>query len=329
MSLLGCVVPKLFRSRFSPELLVQDMKLNRRKVHWIIRQKLKGASSKEIARDMKVSRRRIEQIWKYFQENRREPIIGDGVGRPRKSYDETEASIVKDAYQQFRFGARMLEVVIKKVYKTKIPHNRIHMYLLSQGLSVQDPKKQKRRKWVRYEREHSMSAGHIDWLEDDQTGLKVCVILDDASRKILAGGEFPSINTENSIHVIDQLVENYWWLCPMRELIMDHGSEFGAHRIHEDGSWDGNFKQHLEKYGIKPILARVKHPQTNGKLERWFQEYRRHRSAFSSFDEFIEWYNNRPHGSLDFERLETPEQAFRRKMPLEAYFGMGHKLFGL
>ena len=154
---------------------------------------------------MKVSRRRIEQIWKYFQENRREPIIGDGVGRPRKSYDETEASIVKDAYQQFRFGARMLEVVIKKVYKTKIPHNRIHMYLLSQGLSVQDPKKQKRRKWVRYEREHSMSAGHIDWLEDDQTGLKVCVILDDASRKILAGGEFPTINTGNSIHVIDQL----------------------------------------------------------------------------------------------------------------------------
>ena len=103
---------------FGSQTLVQDMKLNRRKVHWIIRQKLKGASSKEIARDMKVSRSRIEQIWKYFQENGREPIIGDGVGRPRKSYDKTEASIVKDAYRQFRFGARMLEVVIKNVYKT-------------------------------------------------------------------------------------------------------------------------------------------------------------------------------------------------------------------
>jgi putative transposase len=30
--------------------------------------------------------------------------------------------------------------------------------------------------------------------------------------------------------VIDQLVEKYWWLCPMRELILDHCSEFGAHR---------------------------------------------------------------------------------------------------
>ena len=329
MRRLICVVPKLFRSQFSPELQIQAMKLNRRKVHWIIRQKQKGVSSKEIARDMKVSRRRVEQIWKYFQDEGHEPIIGESVGRPRKFFDEKEALVVKEAYLQFKFGARMLEVVIKKVYKLKIPHNRIHMYLLSRGLSAQDPKKQKRRKWVRYEREHSMSAGHIDWHENNLTGLKVCVILDDASRKILAGGEFTSINTENSIHVIDQLVHDYWWLCPMRELIMDHGSEFGAHRIDEDGNWNGIFKQHLEKYSIKPILARVNHPQTNGKLERWFQEYERHRSAFNSFDMFIEWYNNRPHGSLDFERLETPEQAFRRKMPLEAYFGIGYRLFGL
>ena len=115
----------------------------------------------------------------------------------------------------------------------------------------------------------------------------------------------------------------------MRELIMDRGAEFGAHRVHEDGKWDGDFKQHLERHGIKPILAKVKHPQTNGKLERWFGEYQRHRLAFSSFGEFVEWYNNRPHGSLDFERLETPEQAFRRKMRLEMYFAIGHRLFGL
>lgn len=64
----------------------------------------------------------------------------------------------------------------------------------------------------------------------------------------------------------------------------DHGSELGAHRVREDGKWDSNFKQQLEKHGIKPILISVKHPQTNGKLERFFGEYKRHRHAFSSID---------------------------------------------
>jgi hypothetical protein len=32
-------------------------------------------------------------------------------------------------------------------------------------------------------------------------------------------------------------------------------------------------------------------------------EYKRHRHAFLSFEEFIEWYNNRPDGSLEFEKV--------------------------
>jgi len=96
----------------------------------------------------------------------------------------------------------------------------------------------------------------------------------------------------------------------MIELIMDHVSEFGDHRVREDDRWDGQFKQHLEKYGIKPILARVMHPQTNGKLEKWFDAYRRFRSEFSSFGEFIEGYNDK---GLDFDKLETPKTGFHEE----------------
>jgi putative transposase len=125
------------------------------------------------------------------------------------------------------------------------------------------------------------------------------------------------------------MVWNYWWLCPMRELIMDHGTEFGGNRILENGNSNSRFRKHLKGLGIKPIMARVKHPQTNGKLEKWFDTYRRFRKDFDFLREFIEWYNDRPHGSLDFNRLETPNQAFMRKMPQEAFFGIGHRLFGL
>ena len=97
--------------------------------------------------------------------------------------------------------------------------------------------------------------------------------------------------------VIDQMVEKYGIIYTLRELIMDHGSEFGAHRRDENGNWDSKFKKHIVNLGIKPILARVKHPQTNGKLKKWFYTYQRFRKFFSSFDEFIDWYNNRPPGS--------------------------------
>ena len=185
------------------------MKLNQAKIRWIIRQKRKGVATKDIARDMLLSTRRVQQILKVYRETGKEPSIGEKLGRPAKPYNEDEARIVKDAHQRYRFGARMLEPVIRKQYKIRISHNRIHMYLKAQGLAQENQKKQKRRKWVRYEREHGLSAGHIDWHEVDGNGIKACVILDDASRMVLAGGEFKAINTENSKLVIDQLVEKY------------------------------------------------------------------------------------------------------------------------
>jgi transposase InsO family protein len=305
------------------------VKLNKRKIRYIINHRKKGESSGTIAVDMKISKRRVEQIWKQYKETGKEPKIGINMGRPTDPFDPIEAEIIIKAYEQYKFGARMLETIIRESYNMHIPHNRIHMHLLSVGLAREEERKKKRRKWVRYEREHSMSAGHIDWHEESKDGIKVCAILDDASRKILAGGEFENINTENTIKVIDQLVERYWLICPLRELIMDHGSEFGAHRLDEKGEWDSEFKQHILKYEIRPILARVNHPQTNGKIEKWFHTYQRFRKDFSSFEEFVDWYNNRPHGSLNFSKLETPEQAFWRKIRPEAVFSIGHRLFGL
>jgi len=201
------------------------MKLNKTKVRYIFLLNRKQVSTKEIARDIKVSQRRVQQIIGQYKETGQEPVLGENVGRPAKAHDSREAEIVRTAHGRYRFGARTLEPIIRKQYKICISHNRIHMYLKDQGIAHEDRNKQKRRKWVRYERKRSLSAGHIDWHEWDGTDIKVCVILDDASRMVLAGGEFSEINTQNSNKVIDQLVNKYWFLCPMRELILDHGSD--------------------------------------------------------------------------------------------------------
>lgn len=76
-----------------------------------------------------------------------------------------------------------------------------------------------------------MSAAFIDWHENPSLGLQACAILDDSSRMIIAGREYVHCNTENSIEVLDELVREYWDVCLLRELTLDHGREFGAHRI--------------------------------------------------------------------------------------------------
>jgi len=71
----------------------------------------------------------------------------------------------------------------------------------------------------------------------------------------------------------------------------------------------------LKPKELKQILCRIKHPQSNGKIEKWFGTYKNHRKAFKTKEKFLKWYNEvRPHRSLKFDILEKPEQAFLRKM---------------
>jgi putative transposase len=109
-----CGVPKLFRTPSKPGIIFRDMKLNKTKIHWIIRQNRKEVATKEIARHMKISPRRVQQILKEYSETGEEPSPGEKLGRPAKPYDEQEAQIVKEAHERYRFGARMLEPVIRK-----------------------------------------------------------------------------------------------------------------------------------------------------------------------------------------------------------------------
>ncbi len=307
------------------------MKLTKKKVNWLIRRKKEGMRSKKVGLGIKVTKRRVNQVWKMYRERGEIPVIGENLGRPKTSnITEEEKKIIKEAKNKYKLGARRLEPIIERDHRIHIPHNKIHKCLLEEGLAKENPKKKKRRKWIRYERKHSMSAGHMDW-HDGKNGKKVCAIEDDASRKVLVGVEFEHDNEENSIALFEKMVKMYWDIRPLRELIIDNGSHFGAHRTNEKGEWNSAFKRAVEKYGTKIIRTSVKHPQTNGKIEKFYDLYVKYREDFDSLDDFIEWYNKvRPHESLGWKHinLETPEEAFWRKLPTECFFGVASRLFG-
>jgi len=292
------------------------MKLTQKKIRWIIKRYDERMPVSEIAFLTNVTERRIRQIIQSYKEKGRIPMIKK-PGRKRRKLTQDEKEIIMKAYKKYKFGARLLERVLDERYGVHIPHNKIHEFLKEKGFAKENKNKQKKRKWIRYEREHSLSLVHMDWHEKD--GMHLCIIEDDASRYILSAIERETTNMDYSIEAVSVMIENYYWIKPADQLLIDNGSEFGAHRKNKEGEWNSDFKKFVTSYGTKVITTRVKHPQTNGKLERLFGNYNCFRECFNEVNEWVDWYNNRPHGSLEFYGyLETPYEAFWRKLSPES-----------
>lgn len=285
------------------------MKFTRNKLLETLRRKNEGWTTYQARKIAKVSIRRVNQIWKEYQETGKIPEIGKTNGRPSKSFEGWEVNMVKESYTKYRVSAATLEKLIERDHNKHIGHNRIHKIMLMLKLAKKKDKRDIRKKnWKFYERRHSLTAVHIDWYKSN----KQCVfgVIDDASRKILALVECSSANTDNSILGMEEALK----YGQIRQCISDHGAQFISN-INEEGS---RFRAFLKSENIKQILCRVKHPQSNGKIERWFRTYKSHRKSFDSKEDFVRWYNEvRPHRALRFDILETPEQAFVRKMRKE------------
>ena len=275
-----------------------------------LRRKNNGWTTYQVRKIAKISIRRVNQVYSEYLETGLIPEIGKRVGRPSKPFSKCEIQIVEQAYKKYRVCASTLRKIIDRDYGVRINHNRIHRILIKLGHAIPLKKTHKRKiDWIRYERRHSLTAAHIDWYFDPIKRQWVFAVIDDASRKMLALLEVSSATTDWSIEGMKQALKH----GKIKQCISDHGAQF----IHNLGG-KSRFKVFLESQGIKPILCRIKHPQSNGKVEKWFQTYKRHRHAFKKKEEFLNWYNEiRPHLSLRFDQLETPGMAFQRKMKAE------------
>ena len=287
------------------------MKLTRGKLIETIRRKNNGWTTYQARKIAGISIRRVNQVWNEYLISGEIPEIGKNVGRPEKSLQEKEINMVKESYLKYRVSADTLEKLIDRDFNKHIGHNRIHKILIYLGYAKSKNRKDIRKKnWIRYERRHSLTAVHIDWYFDAVTRKYVFAVIDDASRKLLALLECDNATTEASIEGMKEALK----YGQIKQCISDHGSQFTSNI-----GGDSKFKEFLDLFGIKQILCRVKHPQSNVKVEKFFSLYKMRRNEFNSKEEFVYWYNEiRPHKSLNFEVLETPEQAFMRKLKAEA-----------
>lgn len=307
------------------------VRLKERKLEWAFKQKDKGTANKEIYPLLNIKKRRFQQLYAQYKMTGEIPEL-KWNRRPKRLLNQEEKALIDKAIEESKlFGAVILRLYMQKYYGRNIPHNKIHEYLLKKGIAKPDEKKKRQRIYRFYERDHSFSLGHLDWHDSDCIpGKKVCVLHDDASRKIIFGDEFDRELEEYAIQIVDRGMKIAWkeYSAVWRQMNTDKGSQFYNNTKNKDGERNKNeFELFLENNNIKHIPSRKHHPQTNGKEERWFRTYEENRMKFKTFKEFIDWYNNKINLGLSRKEGITPNEAVGFKLQPEAILGLFYRRF--
>ena len=274
-------------------------KLNKRKIRWICREIRKGdISLYQIAKQQKISK---VHAWRIFQKYNevKNPLLSK-PGRKPKPIPEEEIHMVLKIHKKYPLGAVKIEGYLRECGMKHIPHNKIHRILKLNGKVKMSNTKIRRKKWVRYERRHSNSLWHTDYCEIE--GKQLIAYIDDASRYIVGYGMFGEATTENALSVLDNAVQKNGY---PKQVMTDHGVQFCSNEEREF-----RFRNMLKSKGIQHIMARIKRPQSNGKIERWFGTFKKLYHHFNgNVDKAVACYNRMPHLSLDC----SPAEAYLNK----------------
>lgn len=282
-------------------------KLTFKKRVWIVKQYIKGTPTSEIQLAQKVSRMTISNIVRCYKEWGLDALRDHKTGRLETILHPNAEIIILDLRKRFGYGPCRIEQLLKSK-GFGISHRQIEKVLIRNGAVTPNLKKQKPRRWVRYEMPNPNDLWHTDWSYDPYTGMQLSVYIDDRTRMITGHGLFKSATTNNSITLLKEGIAEYG---KPKAIMTDHGPQYYANHPNAEQE-NTEFKRILNILSIKHYLARVNRPQTNGKAERFFLTYKTEYATgtFTSVNEFVKHYNEeRPHMSLNYK---TPPNNMER-----------------
>jgi hypothetical protein len=140
-------------SKEEARVFLQMVRLKERKLEWAFKQKEKGIKNEDLSFHCGVKVRRFQQLHREYKMTGKIPQLN--WNRRPKTYltDEQKQLIDKALKESGLMNSVAIRLYIKKYYNIILPNNKIHDYLLKKGVSKEDKKKQKQRKYCRYQRE--------------------------------------------------------------------------------------------------------------------------------------------------------------------------------
>lgn len=279
--------------------------LNYKKRVWIVKQKLKGVSTSKICIAQKISRMSLSKIMKKYSDFGWDGLKDHKTGRPETQLNKNVEIMILDLRKRFGYGACRIEQILKKK-GFGVSHRQIEKLLVRNGLVEPNIKKQKPRKWVRYELPNPNDLWHTDWTYDPFSHKQMSVYLDDKTRLITSFGIFDRAIALNAIALLKVGIAHNG---KPKSIMTDRGGQYYANKATKDNQ-NTQFRIALDALGIKHYVTRAHRPQTNGKVERFFLTYKTEflTGTFKNLSDFIKHYNEeRPHMSLNYQ---TPKEVW-------------------
>jgi transposase InsO family protein len=286
----------------------KQMEIREQRVEFVVRARRKAEPLSQLCREFGISRP-TGYLWiaRYHEDG--VAGIEERSRRPRRSPTQTVPEleerivVLRQAYPDW--GARKLRVLLGRE-GIELPSSTVHRVLLRHGLVRDQDRHQPAVK--RFEREQPNELWQMDF-KGPKNWPKACTalsVIDDHSRYLVALEA--TARPEGAL--VRRHLERAFEECGLPEaMLMDHGipwwnwqSFAGATEL---GLW-------LMRQGIRLCFAGVRHPQTQGKVERHHGSLERAiicRGAPSEghqqwLDEYRHEYNHiRPHEALD---MQTP-----------------------
>jgi putative transposase len=272
----------------------------------IIKQYNCNRSKTEIAEYFGVSRQTVYDIIKRYENDDIYGLEDHIPGNLRYSINPSFYANIIAIRNDTGWGACRIE----KHFKSKgfsVTHYKINQVIQYEGLTRKKMGKREKPKYIRYEADKINDQWHIDWSKDPLSKKELLAIIDDKSRFIVFAGLFDSASAENSALGLQKAIGLYG--AP-KELVSDNGSHFkNISRKVPCAPLEKIERMH----GIKHIFIRAHHPQSNGKIERWFGSYKgefpmMNHPKVKDMYSYVQFYNfDRIHQSLNYE---TPAHVY-------------------
>jgi len=228
------------------------------------------------------------------------------AGRPKLPLNPAFVKKVVEIRKSDDYGSEKIHHITTQEGYT-VSQRQIQRILDEQCLTDPCPKRRGQRKYVRYQWPISNWMWHCDW--SFYEGKWHIVYIDDRSRKIMAAGAFDNATTKNAIFVLYQAILMNS-VCPVI-VLSDKGAQFYANTKNKKGERAiSGFEEELLKLGIDFWTSRRNHPQTNGKMEKWFDTMKKRKKKHpeENLQDFVKWYNEgRIHHALGYD---TPEKTY-------------------